>query len=134
MMQDAAAVLVVEDDASVREVLDMVFAQEPGIYYAIAAGGANGMAKLEDGPPDVLLTDILMPRVSGIDLIQFARRRYPGIPILAFSARPISESKDLQQIVGGEMIYFMSKPFDLTALVELVRRLASDQSWRTPAG
>ncbi|MDB5057465.1 MAG: hypothetical protein JWO59_937, partial [Chloroflexi bacterium] len=63
-MQDTIAVLVVEDDASVRDVLDMVFAQEPGIYYTIAAGGANGIAKLADGPPDVILTDLLMPRVS----------------------------------------------------------------------
>lgn len=129
-MNDAAALLVVEDDASVREVLDMVFAQEPGIYYAIAAGGANGMAKLEDGPPDVLLTDIIMPRVTGIDLIQFARQRYPGIPVVAFSAKPVGDTNDLHQIVGGESVCFVSKPFDLAALLGLVRTLAADRSWR----
>ena len=84
-MPEAAAVLVIEDDASVREVLDMVFAQAPGIYYTIAAGGANGIAKLEEGPPDVILTDLLMPRVSGAEVIQFARKKYPGIPIIAIS-------------------------------------------------
>jgi DNA-binding NtrC family response regulator len=129
-MNDAAAVLVVEDDASVRDVLDMVFAQEPGIYYTIAAGGANGVAKLEDGPPDVLLTDIIMPRVSGIDLIKFARQHYPGIPIIAFSARPIGDTNDLHQVVGGEPVCFIPKPFDLTALLDLVRTLAADRSWR----
>jgi len=129
-MNDAAAVLVVEDDASVREVLDMVFAQEPGVYYTIAAGGANGMAKLEDGPPDVLLTDIIMPRVSGIELIQFARQRYPGIPIIAISARPISDTNDLHQVVGGEPVCFLPKPMDLTALLDIVRALAADHSWR----
>jgi CheY-like chemotaxis protein len=129
-MNDAAAVLVVEDDASVREVLDMVFAQEPGIYYTIAAGGANGVAKLEDGPPDVLLTDIIMPRISGVELIQFARRRYPGIPVVAFSAKPVGDTNDLHQVVGGEPVCFVSKPFDLAALVALVRTLAADQSWR----
>lgn len=130
-MNDAAAVLVVEDDASVREVLDMVFAQEPGIYYTIAAGGANAMAKLEDAPPDVLLTDILMPRVSGVELIQFARQRYPGIPIIAFSAKPVSDTQDLHQIVGGEAVCFILKPFELTAVLDLVRSLAADQLWRT---
>jgi CheY-like chemotaxis protein len=132
-MQDAAAVLVVEDDASVRDVLDMVFGQEPGIYYAIAAGGANGIAKLEDGPPDVILTDILMPRVSGIEVIQFARQRYPGIPIIAFSGKPVGESDELHQIVGGENVCFVAKPFDLSELVELVRTLADDRSWRAAA-
>jgi two-component system nitrogen regulation response regulator GlnG len=133
MMNDAAAVLVVEDDASVREVLDMVFAQEPGIYYTVAAGGANGMAKLQDGPPDVLLTDIIMPRVSGIDLIQFARKRYPGIPVVAFSAKPVSDTNDLHQLIGGEVVCFVSKPLDLTALLDLVRTLAADRSWRKQA-
>jgi DNA-binding NtrC family response regulator len=129
-MQDAAAVLVVEDDASVRDVLDMVFGQEPGIYYTIAAGGANGIAKLEDGPPDVVLTDILMPRVSGIEVIQFARHRYPGIPIIAFSGKPVGESDDLHQVVGGENVCFVAKPFDLSVLLDLVRTLADDRSWR----
>jgi CheY-like chemotaxis protein len=132
LVQDAAAVLAVEDDASVRDVLDMVFAQEPGIYYTVAAGGANGIAKLEDGPPDVIVTDILMPRVSGIDVIQFARQRYPGIPIIAYSAKPVGESDELHQIVGGEQVCFLPKPFDLKELLDLVRVLASDHAWRVP--
>ncbi len=129
-MVDAVAVLVIEDDASVREVLDIFFAQEPGIYYTIAAGGANGLAKLAEGPPDVILTDVLMPRVSGLDVIRFARGRYPGIPIVAFSAKPIGESSEEAQVIEGERIQFIPKPFDLIMLLEQVRALAADQSWR----
>jgi DNA-binding response OmpR family regulator len=129
-MLDAVAVLVIEDDASVREVLDIFFAQEPGVYYTIAAGGANGLAKLAEGPPDVILTDVLMPRVSGIEIIRFARKKYPGIPIIAFSAKPIGESNDESQVIEGEHIRFMPKPFDLNYLLELIRALGADQSWR----
>jgi DNA-binding response OmpR family regulator len=129
-MLDAVAVLVIEDDASVREVLDIFFAQEPGIYYTIAAGGANGLAKLADAPPDVILTDVLMPRVSGLEIIRFARKQYPGIPIIAFSAKPIGDSNDDWTTVEGERICFIPKPFDLNTLLEQVRSLAADQSWR----
>jgi two-component system nitrogen regulation response regulator GlnG len=129
-MQDTIAVLVVEDDASVRDVLDMVFAQEPGIYYTIAAGGANGIAKLADGPPDVILTDLLMPRVSGVEVIQYARQRYPGIPIIAFSAKPMNGLDSDEQLIGGEPVTFLPKPFDLTDLLERISILASDRTWR----
>jgi len=133
-MQDTTAVLVVEDDASVRDVLDMVFAQEPGIYYTIAAGGANGIAKLAEGPPDVILTDLLMPRVSGVEVIQYARERYPGIPIIAFSAKPVGDLEGTEQRIGGELVSFLSKPFDLTELLERVRVLAAERSWRANIG
>jgi CheY-like chemotaxis protein len=133
-MQDAAAVLVVEDDASMRDVLDMVFAQEPGIYYTIAAGGANGIAKLAEGPPDVILTDILMPRVSGQEVIEYARGRYPRIPIIAFSAKPVSDVEGIEQLIGGELVSFLPKPFDLNVLLEMVRAMAADRSWRTISG
>jgi|GEM_PF-914185 len=133
-MPEAAAVLVIEDDASVREVLDMVFAQAPGIYYTIAAGGANGIAKLEEGPPDVILTDLLMPRVSGAEVIQFARKKYPGIPIIAISGKPVGVTNDLHQMIEGQSVCYLSKPVDLTALLELVRTLAEDRAWRLSAG
>jgi two-component system nitrogen regulation response regulator GlnG len=133
-MQDTTAVLVVEDDASVRDVLDMVFAQEPGIYYTIAAGGANGIAKLAEGPPDVILTDLLMPRVSGVEVIQYARERYPGIPIIAFSAKPVSDLEGAEQRIGGELVSFLPKPFDLTELLERVRSLAAERLWRANIG
>jgi CheY-like chemotaxis protein len=123
-------VLVVDDDEAGRELIDLVFAQEPGIYYAIAAGGANAIAKLSDGPPDVILTDLLMPRVDGREVIAYARRRYPGIPIIAFSAEPSAQALERDRAVDGEPVHFLRKPFDLTVLVDLVRELAADRSWR----
>jgi CheY-like chemotaxis protein len=122
-------VLVVEDDGSSREMIDMVFAQEPGIYYSLAAGGANAIAKLSDGPPDVVLTDLVMPRVSGEEVVAFARSRYPGIPIIAFSAAYNDEAAPMRQ-VGKEMVYFLPKPFDLAVLVALVLQLSADRAWR----
>lgn len=130
MDRTTATVLVVDDDEAGRQLIDLVFAQEPGIYYAIAAGGANAIAKLSDGPPDVILTDLVMPRVSGREVIAYARKRYPGIPIIAFSAEPSSQAVERDRAVDGEPVQFLRKPFDLTVLVDLVRELAGDHSWR----
>lgn len=130
-MQDATiTVLVVDDDEAGRQLIDLVFAQEPGIYYAIAAGGANAIAKLSEGPPDVILTDMVMPRVDGHEVISYARKRYPGIPIIAFSAEAAGQAVERERTVDGEPVYFLRKPFDLTVLTDLVREVAADRSWR----
>jgi DNA-binding NtrC family response regulator len=129
MVRLPTSVLVVEDDGSSREIIDMIFAQEPGIYYSLAAGGANAIAKLSEGPPDVVLTDLVMPKVSGEEVVAFARRRYPGIPIIAFSAEYYAETAPMRQ-VGKEMVYFLPKPFDLGDLVALVLQIGADRAWR----
>jgi CheY-like chemotaxis protein len=126
-----ATVLVVDDDESIRELIDMIFAQEPGIYYAIAAGGANAIAKLADGPPDVILTDLVMPKVNGRQVVVHARKQYPGIPIIAFSAEPVGRSVERAGEVDGEPVHYLSKPFDLMVLIDLIRELAADHSWRS---
>jgi CheY-like chemotaxis protein len=130
MTQLPTCVLVVEDDEPSREIIDLVFAQEPGIYYSLAAGGANAIAKLSDGPPDVVLTDLIMPRVSGVEVVSFARSRYPGIPIIAYSADHTADTATPMREIGKEMVYFLRKPFDLTVLVALVLQLGTDRAWR----
>lgn len=130
MSMITAAVLVVEDDEAMRDMLDIVFGQEPGIYYSIAAGGANAIAKLSEGPPDLILTDLMMPRVDGRQVIAYARKNYPGIPIIAYSADVASHDVERTGLVGGEPVSFLRKPFDLSTLVNLVRDLAADREWR----
>lgn len=135
MNRQPITVLVVDDDESTRDLIDLILAQEPGIYYAIAAGGANALAKLRDNPPDVILTDLIMPKVSGAEVVKAARSRYPGIPIIAFSAQTGAEI-DRALYVEGEQVVYLRKPFDITLLVGLIRELAAQSSWRltqTPA-
>jgi CheY-like chemotaxis protein len=129
----AISILVVEDDEATRDLLDMVLGQEPGIYYSIAAGGANAIAKLSDGPPDLILTDMSMPKVDGRDVIAFARGRYTGIPIIAYSANATGPAVELDRDVAGQTVAFLRKPFDLVSLLELVREMAADQGWRAAA-
>jgi CheY-like chemotaxis protein len=130
MPMAAVSVLLVEDDEATRDLLDMVLGQEPGIYYSIAAGGANAIAKLSEGPPDVILTDLAMPKVDGREVITFARGRYPDIPIIAYSANATGPQLEREREVGGQSVAFLRKPFDLVTLLDLVREMAADQSWR----
>lgn len=123
-------VLVVDDDEGTRELIDLILAQEPGVYYAIAAGGANALAKLGENPPDVLLTDMLMPKVSGAQVVKTARGRYPGIPIITYSAQPADADVDRAHLVDGEQVIHLRKPFDITLLIALIRELAAQSAWR----
>ena len=74
-----------------------------------------------------------MPKVDGRDVIAFARGRYPGIPIIAYSANASGPAMDRDHEIGGQMVTFLRKPFDLVSLLDLVRELAEDQSWRAAA-
>jgi CheY-like chemotaxis protein len=71
-----------------------------------------------------------MPKVSGEEVVTFARGRYPSIPIIAYSADAAATGMQMRQ-VGKEMVYFLSKPFDLTVLVALVLEVGADRTWRT---
>jgi len=130
MNRQPITVLVVDDDESNRDLIDLILAQEPGIYYAIAAGGANALSKLDTTPPDVIVTDLIMPKVSGEDVVKAARKRFPGIPIVAFSAQAEGAEIDRSKHLGSEQVVYLRKPFDIKLLVNLIRELAAQSAWR----
>jgi CheY-like chemotaxis protein len=132
-MATTTTILVAAGDEATRESIDMIFAQEPGIYYAIAAGGANAIAKLSDGPPDVLLTDLAMPGTDGHAVVAYARKRYPGIPIVVFSTQNLAAPIESDHAVGDQPVLLARKPPDFVPLLKVLRELGADRSWRSAA-
>jgi CheY-like chemotaxis protein len=114
------AVLVVEDDPAVLALIETTLRRAGHDVIAVPTPG-RALAALEDRHPfDVVLTDVVMPEMSGFDLADEVRRRSPRTQIVFTSGyacdlvrRPISDP-------------FLAKPFTIAALTTVVR-----QAWRS---
>lgn len=79
-----AQILVVDDELSMRESLGMLLLSA-GYEVAMAEDGAKAVSQMNRVLPDLIVTDLNMPRMSGIELISHVRRQYPSISIVAMS-------------------------------------------------
>ena len=84
------SVLLVDDDPSIREILSIEL-EEAGFKAQQAEDGIAGLVKLRDELPKVIISDLQMPRMSGIEFISVVRRRFPSIPVIVLSGSIPSE-------------------------------------------
>ena len=85
MKKTKPRVLVVDDEESLVETLTVLLKRE-GFGVISALSGHEAIEKLDD-KPDVVLTDIRMPKVSGIDVLAEARERHPDVPVVLMTAQ-----------------------------------------------
>ncbi len=112
---------IVDDDESIRWVLERAL-KSADIDVTTFPGGAELLDAIEENTPDVLLTDIRMPGISGLDLLDRVRAIKPDLPIIIMTAH-----SDLDSAVSayrGGAFEYLPKPFDLDEAVELVTRAA----------
>lgn len=113
--------LIVEDDLTVREMLALVLG-EAGYCVITADDGAAGLAQARAEQPDLILTDIEMPNLDGIQMIRRLRQEpaCQAIPVVVLSA---VHTGILTQAVAAGANEAMAKPVRLVSLVRLVRQI-----------
>src|ERR1035437_4043928 len=116
-------VWVIDDDRSIRWVFEKALARE-GIPYKTFAAAQEALDALEQGAPQVLVSDIRMPGASGLELLQSIKQRHPGLPIIIMTAYSDLDSA-VSAFQGGAFEY-LPKPFDVDQAVELVRRAMAE--------
>lgn len=116
-----AQLLIVEDDPVFTRLLVKLLTQA-GHHTTAAADGHEALACLARHPYDLVLTDILMPGMDGIDLIGELRRRQPALPILAMSGgrRSLSSQFNLESATLMGAAAILPKPFEQATLLEAV--------------
>ena len=135
MNSQALQVWVVDDDQSVRWVLEKALKQadmEPRSFER----AEHLLEAIDAGQPDVLITDVRMPGMSGLALLERLRSSCPDLPIIVITAH-----SDLENAVAaykGGAFEYLPKPFDIDEAVELVRKAARlngvGQAVDAPAG
>ena len=77
-------VLIVDDDAAIRDIFTLML-QRAGYEVRSAVDGFDALACLKAKVPDLLISDLEMPQMSGFELLSVVRRRFPQIPVMAMS-------------------------------------------------
>ncbi|MCW2503749.1 MAG: transcriptional regulator [Actinomycetia bacterium] len=127
----AARVLVVDDEPAVRDSLTRTLRFE-GYEVAEAADGVDALAVVQSGHPDLLVLDVMMPRMDGLETCRRLRSAQVYVPVLMLTARD-SVGDRVSGLDAGADDYLV-KPFALQELLARVRALLRRSQLATPAG
>lgn len=120
-----ARILVIEDDEIMRDMLAQMMQRE-GYEVLTAENGRVGMERLEAQPVDLIISDIVMPEMEGMETISAIRRLDPGLPIIAISGGgriPAGSYLQIATRLGATLAF--EKPFDRATIVAAVRSCLS---------
>jgi two-component system nitrogen regulation response regulator GlnG len=130
-MTKPSCVWIIDDDRSIRWVLEKALLREDIPCLTFSSAG-DALRELERSQPSAVLSDIRMPGVSGLELLQALKESLPKVPVIIMTAYSDLDSA-VAAFQGGAFEY-LPKPFDVDQAVELVRRaLAENASRDVPA-
>jgi len=118
-MTHKASILVVDDESGILDTLRILLRNE-GFDVTTAQGGKAGLEAIRAGSHDIVLTDVRMPQVSGIDILTAAREQDPMTPVILMTAQASLQSAI--QAVNSGAFYYIQKPFSNDELVTILRR------------
>jgi two-component system chemotaxis response regulator CheY len=113
-------ILYVEDNPEHRLMMHTLLTTR-GFDVEMARNGIEGMEIIREAPPDLILTDLYMPKMDGFGFIEHIKNNptTQGIPIIVVSAWPTSDHRQRAFECGA--LAFVAKPFDTDALVDLIK-------------
>jgi DNA-binding response OmpR family regulator len=117
-------VLVVDDDPVIVRLLEVNFQME-GFIVVTAADGVEGLEQARASKPDVIISDVMMPRMDGLQLVTElkADAATASIPVVLLSAK--AQADDVRNGLGAGADDYVTKPFEPQDLVDRVAKLLS---------
>jgi DNA-binding NtrC family response regulator len=119
--------LLVEDDPAVRRSLAETLADE-GFAVHTAESGEQALSRLADAAPDVVISDVRMPGLDGLELLKLLRERAPGIDVILMTA--YDDMPTVARAMREGAFDFLVKPLELVELRQVLRRLLDDRRAR----
>lgn len=127
-----ARVLVLDDEDEVRTVLMRALERE-GHEALGAVDGLEGLQVVRTQPIDMVVTDLVMPEVDGLEFMQELARLRPGTPVIAISGGGVWDARSLLEVAGTlGALRTLSKPFELAEFLSLVNEVLATRL--PPAG
>ncbi len=129
---DEPVVLVVDDSPTVRKIVQLTLQREH-IRVVTAGDGLGALAAVADAQPDLILLDIMLPRMDGYNICQVVRKNmdYKDVPIIMLTGKDGLFDKMRGKLAGAND--YVTKPFDSTELVVIVKRYLDSPAVRERA-
>jgi len=113
------AILVIDDESAILDTVRILLKNE-GFDVTVAQGGRAGLEALQKGGHHLVLSDIRMPGVSGIEILKAARESYPDMPVVLMTAQ--AELRTAIEALNQGAFHYVQKPFSNDELVAICRR------------
>lgn len=124
MAQETARILVVDDNQDIRELVVHILNAD-GFHVYSAIDGVNALAILNSNAVDLVLLDVMMPGMSGLDVLQEIRtgsnKKIREIPVMMITAKSSTDDVDQALAIGANS--YVVKPFRGTTIREKVRKI-----------
>jgi two-component system response regulator HydG len=120
--------LVIDDESGILQTLKILL-KNNGCHVELAQGGKAGLEAIDSATPDIVLTDVRMPQVTGIDVLQAAQEQDPETPVILMTAQASLQSAI--QAVNQGAFYYIQKPFSNDDLLTICRRAAEYRQLRS---
>jgi len=124
-----ARILVVDDDPEILEAIEIIL-QASGYQVVTAKDGEEGLAKLKDERPDLMILDLLMPKMDGFEVCKQLKDprmvKYANVPIIVLTAVPEKAGQRRYELETGlrmDVDDYVEKPIERSTLLERVEKL-----------
>lgn len=121
------SVLIVDDESGILESLGILL-RNAGFATHTARGGRAGLEQLSALQPDIVLSDVRMPDVGGVEILAAARQQDPDTPVILMTAQATLQSA--MQAVNEGAFYYIQKPFRNDELLAILKRAAEHRELR----
>jgi DNA-binding response OmpR family regulator len=121
-------ILIVDDEADIRDILRIRLANRPGFRILEAANGSDALELTRQQRPDLIILDWLMPGFSGMEVLK-ALRESPDlttIPVIMMTVKSELSAQAQGQAMG--VVAYLTKPFDAARLMETVQKAMKETS------
>jgi len=123
-------ILVAEDEPMLLKTIELKLKKE-GYEVITTADGREAAAKIEETDPDMVITDIMMPYVSGLEIVSILSKRSRKVPIIMLSA--MEQEKVVMEAFELGADDYITKPFSLNELAMRVKKLAAQAARNNPS-
>jgi excisionase family DNA binding protein len=120
--QQSPLVLIIDDETSFRETIRM-FLEAADYRAATAADGKEGLDLAQRETPDLILLDLIMPGMSGVDVLKKLHKAIPDVPVVVVTAYP--DSSLMAEALRYPPVTLLPKPLDKATLLKTVHRVLS---------
>jgi DNA-binding NtrC family response regulator len=121
------SILVVDDETGILQTLEILLRAE-GFDVHTAAGGKAALERIPQLTPDIILSDVRMPQVSGVDVLAAARAHDAEVPVILMTAQATLQTA--MQAVNAGAFYYIQKPFRNDELLAILKRAAEHRALR----